>query len=277
MKNSPDFICIGMQKAGTTWLAANLSQHPSVWIPPIKEIHYFDEVHIDSGWYKKRQDVSLSNLNRFDIQNAIKSELIAKEISFWEHMGKRYINDDWYQTIWRSFSKNYKIAGDITPAYSILPLEGIKHVHKIAPDAKIIILLRDPIERTWSSVRMYAKEQYIDPLECFKEEFIINRSKIIQMLQAWEKVYSRNNFFIAFYEDIAIKPHYLLQSICDFLEINFNENYFLSATEKIHVGKAATMPNYVLAAYKEIFYDDINFACNRFQSYSKRWFNRYYQ
>jgi hypothetical protein len=38
----PDFLVIGAQKAGTTWLYAQLQNHPQVWLPPIKEIHYFD-------------------------------------------------------------------------------------------------------------------------------------------------------------------------------------------------------------------------------------------
>ena len=42
MYNGPTFICIGAQKAGTTWLYENLSRHPDVVMPPMKEIHYFD-------------------------------------------------------------------------------------------------------------------------------------------------------------------------------------------------------------------------------------------
>ena len=38
----PSFLCIGAQKAGTTWLHAQLRSHPKVWLPPIKELHYFD-------------------------------------------------------------------------------------------------------------------------------------------------------------------------------------------------------------------------------------------
>ncbi|MBK7919375.1 MAG: sulfotransferase [Chloroflexi bacterium] len=38
----PDFLCIGAQKAGTTWLYQALRQHPQVSMPPIKENHYFD-------------------------------------------------------------------------------------------------------------------------------------------------------------------------------------------------------------------------------------------
>ena len=38
----PDFLCIGAQKAGTTWLYDNLKKHPDLGLPDVKELHYFD-------------------------------------------------------------------------------------------------------------------------------------------------------------------------------------------------------------------------------------------
>ena len=38
------FVCIGAQKAGTTWLARVLSEHDDVFVTPVKEIHYFDHI-----------------------------------------------------------------------------------------------------------------------------------------------------------------------------------------------------------------------------------------
>ncbi|MDC0147613.1 sulfotransferase [Alphaproteobacteria bacterium] len=38
------FVCIGAQKAGTTWLNHYLSKHPEVFIGPVKEINYFSDL-----------------------------------------------------------------------------------------------------------------------------------------------------------------------------------------------------------------------------------------
>jgi len=38
----PSFLGIGAQKCATTWLSHNLSRHPEIWMPPRKELHYFD-------------------------------------------------------------------------------------------------------------------------------------------------------------------------------------------------------------------------------------------
>jgi len=276
MNNTPDFICIGMQKAGTTWLAANLGQHPDIWIPPIKEIHYFDEVHVDPHWYLRRQAAAANNLQRFDQKTANKE--VLKEIAFWQHIGQLEINDAWYRTIWSSsFYEGAKQAlGEMTPDYSILPLNGVEHVFKLAPNSKIIILLRDPIERTWSSTRMFAKEENHNPAERFKEQFIIDRSRIIEMLDKWEKVFPAKNIFIAFYEDVANRPYWLLEAICGFLGLGYKKDYFMEATNKVHVGKSSNMPDEVLEHYKALFYDDIVYAKERFKSYAEEWYNAYY-
>ena len=51
----PDFLCVGAQKAGTSWLYHQLNSHPDFWMPPIKELGYFDQMshsrHPDS-WCK---------------------------------------------------------------------------------------------------------------------------------------------------------------------------------------------------------------------------------
>ncbi len=38
----PNFLVIGAPRAGTTWIARNLREHPDIYIPSIKEVHFFD-------------------------------------------------------------------------------------------------------------------------------------------------------------------------------------------------------------------------------------------
>ena len=39
-----DFMCIGAQKSATSWFYAMLQQHPNIWMPPIKELHFFNRM-----------------------------------------------------------------------------------------------------------------------------------------------------------------------------------------------------------------------------------------
>ena len=107
--NFPDFIGIGAQKSGTSWLFKNLRKHPQLYFPETKEIHFFD-------WY------------------------------FYKGL-------NWYCKHFKDADiSQYK--GEITPCYSILSEEKIKFIHQINPKLKIILLLRNPIERAWSHAVM---------------------------------------------------------------------------------------------------------------------------
>ena len=46
MMPAPDFLCIGAQKAGTSWLDVMLRQHPGVFLPPMKEVHFYDFIYL---------------------------------------------------------------------------------------------------------------------------------------------------------------------------------------------------------------------------------------
>jgi hypothetical protein len=52
MTKLPSFLCIGAQRAGTTWLHNCLTEHPELFLPQKKEVHFFDRQY-DKGleWY----------------------------------------------------------------------------------------------------------------------------------------------------------------------------------------------------------------------------------
>lgn len=49
----PDFLVISPPKTGSTWLAANLRCHPSLFVPELKEVKYFSSLYkwLDFAWY----------------------------------------------------------------------------------------------------------------------------------------------------------------------------------------------------------------------------------
>ena len=52
----PDFLVIGAYRAGTTWLHRVLRQHPALWLPPGKELHYFDKPGRTHTWFDAYAD-----------------------------------------------------------------------------------------------------------------------------------------------------------------------------------------------------------------------------
>ena len=85
----PSFLCVGAQKSGTTSLQDILIQHPNIYLPKIKETHFFDngEKNYSKGlkWYET------------EYFSSIKTENIIGEIStnymFLEYVPKRIYED----------------------------------------------------------------------------------------------------------------------------------------------------------------------------------------
>lgn len=68
----PDFLIVGAQKCGTTSLFHYLSQHPLVYMPEVKEVHFFD-LNYQKGvkWY----------LNHFRVPFRFGKQVVAGEAS----------------------------------------------------------------------------------------------------------------------------------------------------------------------------------------------------
>src|SRR5687768_1771937 len=114
--HGPDFLVIGAHRAGTTWLHRVLRKHPALWLPPVKELHYFDQLTADRTWQdKKRWFRALRSGRRiFD----------PWHIGYL--FGKR--SDAWYANLFRRAQERGYLTGEITPAYATLNEEILKRI-----------------------------------------------------------------------------------------------------------------------------------------------------
>ena len=136
----PDFLCIGAQKAGTTWLFENLNGHPEMWLPPVKEVHYFNRVRTNEiilgdweithpeGFYDRYiKDQMPPNLTR---------------IRWLRQFYRARLSKNWYLSLFDDKYVNGKVCGDITPGYSTLDDSGVNYVKKVlGSDTPIIFIL----------------------------------------------------------------------------------------------------------------------------------------
>jgi hypothetical protein len=119
----PNFFLVGAAKAGTTSLYEYLSRCPEIFFPRIKEPHFFTGVRP-------------ANERKFYIDAVTKRE---KYLRLFRKAGK------------------YAVVGDASPSYLWHP-EAPKRIHDVAPDARIAIILRDPVERAYSHYLMDYRE-----------------------------------------------------------------------------------------------------------------------
>ena len=114
----PNFMCIGAQKSGTTWLYQNIRFHPEIWLPPVKELDYFSRSS-SSPWL-------IILLTGKQVQRLWLHRLIRKA---WRKKGKdtgwflRYLflpqNDKWYASLF-SPSEEQICKGNIAKAQNTL-------------------------------------------------------------------------------------------------------------------------------------------------------------
>jgi hypothetical protein len=249
----PDFMCIGAQKAGTSWLHQMLRQHPRVWVPPTKEIHYFDVLHggSTSGKRPKKDPMLPASLTKslaaikWTMQSKLPSATKLERAYSASLIGLREMTDEWYGRIFERVPAGV-LCGDITPGYAILPDAGIEHILRLRAGTKIIFIIRDPIDRGWSEMRMVqrvagAANVTAVPGHVAGERFYA-RSDYMATIERFRKYIPESDFLLLYFDDIAQQPREFLTKICTFLGLDDTAVEFKNLFETIHQGVPAPIP-----------------------------------
>lgn len=296
MKNQTiiNFWGIGAQKAGTSWLYYNLSKTPGFAIPPVKEFHYFDrdtKYHSPNFLSKtKVRDRIISVPYLKKAGRSIGSSLLKGKSRNMVFSLKWYFSDysdEWYKSIFNLFEG---VKGEITPSYSMLSKEDISRMYAMAPDAKLVFMLRNPIDRAWSHFRHIKKRIKGFTLDGVEEQEIIDfmksegqelRSNYIRTLENFTSVFPKEQILIGFYDAIIEAPEQLLQEVIQFItlesesaeEFKNSESEDDGATKKV-VNKSIELdcPPAVLALLKEKYHDMILNLANQYGGYFNKWY-----
>ncbi len=178
-----NFLGIGAQKCGTTWLYFNLQHHPDIFIPDAKEVHFWDH-HYDKGL-------------------------------------------TWYNSLFAN-KQQHQVAGEITPAYGILPSDTIAEIYQHYPDLSLIYIVRDPKARAWSSALMALgrAEMTIDEasdqwfIDHFHSAGSLARGDYTACLKRWLEYFPSQQLLLLHYEDIKTRPRDVLQVTASHLNVN---------------------------------------------------------
>jgi Sulfotransferase family len=255
--SGPDFLGIGAQKAGTTWLWTHLMKHPSVWMPPRKEVHYFDRYYPAPNYLSeaklwKRLFVhgeprqTWREMMKADFRGGFRQrdwKMLRWYSRFYFGAG----DDAWYCSLFRP--GQHRKCGEITPAYSILPEVDVARIARLLPSLKVILLLRNPIDRAWSQLRfdwtrgartgvanLEETKAFIDSP---KQEL---RGSYLRMLDLWGRHFPPGRLFVGFYDEIATHPGDLLERVHRFLDIEPQPLPMKELNCKVHVSREAAMP-----------------------------------
>ena len=217
----PDFIIIGTQRGGTTSLYYYLTEHPGIARALMKEVHFFDDNFREGlNWYRAQFPSSLQKYY---------AERIRKE---------------------------HFITGESSPYYLFYP-PAPKRISALVPQAKLIVLLRNPVDRAYShhwlvtlegnetlsfeeaikreGERMAGEHEKILANEHYssfnhRHYSYLARGIYVDQLKHWMNYYPKEQFLILCSEDFYRDPAGVTQQTLEFLgvpgqEIQISKEY----------------------------------------------------
>lgn len=209
----PDVLCIGAQKAATTWLHANLTQVPGIWPCPVKEFHHFDML--------ARQDPAL-----VAAKASTASGLLAHGNDAWRWTAVHHgfpQQRGWqaYLDLFRDAPEDQLIL-DFTPAYSTLGADEVQEITRVMPWIKVILVLRDPVNRAIAGAFHEARVRGISPSAATIAELAhapanTSRSDYARIISTWRSHLRPGNLELMFYDDLLWDPATFLQQACAFI------------------------------------------------------------
>ena len=212
----PDFLIIGPQRTGTTWLYHNLKQHPQIFLPRVKETYFFSTL----GQPNHPQ-------RRF--------ETLEDYLRVMRDSPRRFAKKT-YDSL-RKFREFYRpaVRGEATATYAKLTREVIEQITEINPNIRAILMLRDPVERALSHAKKDLARNRGRALEDIPtEEFArffrgkgqLQMASYSEVISRWQSCLEPGHLFFGHFDNIAAAPAALLTQIHQFLEVRAGPRYF---------------------------------------------------
>ena len=159
MTGGPLLLCVGAAKAGTSWLHRVLSDHPGCALRSIKELHVFDardrgEVDRQVAALAQRREGYLAEMEG---AGPHRLAVRARQVQDCDDLARVLRSgDDRAYLDYLTAGAEGRLVADMTPAYALLSEDRLRAMAALAPDVRFLYLVRDPVERLWSHVRMIA-------------------------------------------------------------------------------------------------------------------------
>lgn len=163
MREPTVLFCVGATKAGTSWLYEHLSAHPDCHFRTIKELHYFQLTAPGQFGAALRRlqgeiDGLKARLTGAAAAQRARIERRLADLRDWRRVLQRRETDlDAYRAFLTEGQGDRRLVGDITPAYALLDADRLALLPQVAADTRVVYLMRDPVARLWSHVRMIAQ------------------------------------------------------------------------------------------------------------------------
>jgi hypothetical protein len=205
MTRLPNLVVAGAPKCGTTSLYHYLKQHPEVYLPPRKELHYFTREHLARDTAGPGDTAVLQHLCK---------DRAAYEAEFAGASGE-------------------KVLGDISPSYFDFA-EVAPAMRRELGDARVVILLRDPVAKAFSQYMHLVRDgretlSFFDALQAEADRASRHWSMIWRYasssiyggrLRSYLDAFGADRVRIYLFEEFVAEPQAMLGDLWGFLGID---------------------------------------------------------
>jgi len=241
-KKKPNFFIVGAAKAGTTSLYHYLNSRSEVYMSPVKEPHYFSKDIRYKNFNEEYRKSTFININ-----NYLKNENLEQEhITFIE-------DEEDYLELFRE-ANTEKLLGEISNGYLYSEVAA-KEIYKFNKKAKIIIILRNPIDRAFSYwlmdlrgkdvcrrsfIEAIVEDQRVVEKGWGKSHLYVELGLYYDQIMRYMNIFPEEQLLILLYDDMVENQNKFYQQICQFINIPFYSDY---STKRYNV---ASVPKYPL-------------------------------
>lgn len=204
----PNFLIVGVQKAGTTSIYNYLQEHPQVYMSLIKETNF-----LEKDW----ENLPPEQQNKNGIVTLEKyAELFANV-------------------------KDEIAIGEASPNYLFHHESSAARIKKYVPNAKLIVVLRNPVERAYSDYLMHIRDAigYRSLSEQIKhsshKSFILRKGFYFESIKYYLEQFGQAQVKIFFYEDLCENPQVFMQEVYQYIGVN--DDFLPNTTRKAQVAK----------------------------------------
>ena len=146
---------VGARKAGTTWLYRYLQESPEFAAGYRKEYHVFDTLDLESERWSRNRIITLAERALTELREGRPADAAVL------HRMSMYGNPAYYYDYFAALlsrEPGRHVTADLTPAYALLSVERLREIRREFAErgvrAVAVFLMRDPVDRIWSQLRM---------------------------------------------------------------------------------------------------------------------------
>ena len=266
-KEKTFILGVGAQKAGTSWLYEYIRRSPKANLGQLKEYQFWNMAFNKNS--KKRHDL----LNKPQLQ------FNSDDYLRWTMLTRKSLYEIYFNSI---INSGYKITGDISPQYALLSTTHYNYIKQQLEACgfvvKVIYLIRDPIERLWSNIRMERNlYQTIDKntsdsdaIKLFYKDDRWNfESKYDSIIAKLRDAFEKKNIYIGVYEEMFNMDK--VRELSEFIGIDYDP---LMIEKKVNSSKKTEeLDTEVIKTVRKFYNETYEFCYLNFPQTTYLWNN----